>query len=221
MAKRELLPATLWHRAASESARFAEEAGLGDKAVAGMSALLALVAFFYFWFGNLWIGLAAATLSLFAERVAGEMRPGNAAPELLDRILKSFAFLLVPLWSLGWAHGLAAFGAPLEPVYATMVVAAIAIAHGVGRAIAAAFEARFGFALRDWSPLDRAFGNFAAGRTSDLAILFVSLVAGRPSSGIELVALWTILSATFDVLRLAQAEMRAWAGSPPKKHGDV
>jgi hypothetical protein len=47
-----------------------------------------------------------------------------------------------------------------------------------------------------------------------MVILVVCLAFGRPDLGIELVALWTLLSLIFHAVRLAQANSRFYRGRP-------
>ena len=47
-------------------------------------------------------------------------------------------------WWWAWAHGLAAYGRPLEPVYATMVLWAIIGGYVAQRVIEGVFLRRFG-----------------------------------------------------------------------------
>jgi len=47
-----------------------------------------------------------------------------------------------------------------------------------------------------------------------MVILVTSLLVGRPDLGIELVALWTLLSLIFHAVRLAQANARRDRGRP-------
>ena len=49
-----------------------------------------------------------------------------------------------PFWWWAWAHGLAAYGRPLEPVYATMVLWAIVGGYVAQRVIEGIFMRRFG-----------------------------------------------------------------------------
>jgi hypothetical protein len=63
-----------------------------------------------------------------------------------------------------------------------------------------------------WRPFDSRFRLITARRNPNMAILFVSLLAGRPDIGIEMVALWTILSLIVHAVRLAQANARAERG---------
>jgi hypothetical protein len=49
-----------------------------------------------------------------------------------------------------------------------------------------------------------------------MVILVAALLFGRPDVGLELVALWTILSLIFHAVRMAQAKSRAEQGLPIK-----
>jgi phosphatidylglycerophosphate synthase len=119
-----------------------------------------------------------------------------------------------PFWWWAWAHGLEAYGRPLEPVYETMLLAAIVIGYVAQRVIEGIFIARFGMHIHVWRPVDSRFRLITARRNPNMVILVLALLARRPDSGLELVGLWTILSLIFHVVRLAQAEMRSWRGEP-------
>lgn len=197
-------------------AKKAQEAGLGADALTAMGALLCAAAFFYFWFASYWIGTAAAAIFILADAVARELGPPAARSASRRRFERMVDLVHPPLWWWAWAHGLMRFGTPLEPVYETMLLAAIVIGYGALLATGAAFQRRFTFAMLDWRPVDSRFAVAGADRDTCLAILFAALLFGRPDVGLELVALWTIVSAIFAMIRLAQAEMQAWRGILPK-----
>jgi hypothetical protein len=47
-----------------------------------------------------------------------------------------------------------------------------------------------------------------------MVLLVGALLFGLPDVGLELVALWTIMSLIFHAVRLAQAKASAWRGEP-------
>ncbi|HEX2802389.1 MAG TPA: CDP-alcohol phosphatidyltransferase family protein, partial [Sphingomicrobium sp.] len=49
----------LWRKPAFYLTRWAAEAGVTPNAITGVGAVLCLLAFFYFWFGNYWLGILA------------------------------------------------------------------------------------------------------------------------------------------------------------------
>jgi phosphatidylglycerophosphate synthase len=110
-----------------------------------------------------------------------------------------------PFWWWAWAHGLAAYGRALEPVYGTMVLTAIVLGYVAQRLIEGIFMRRFGMHIHVWKPVDSQFRLITARRNPNMVILVGALLFGRPDVGLELVALWTIVSLIFHAVRLAQA----------------
>ena len=94
-----------------------------------------------------------------------------------------------PFWWWAWEHGLAAYGRPLEPVYATMVLWAIVGGYVAQRMIEGLFIKRFdGMEIHVWRPLDSKFRLITARRNPNMVILVAALLFGRPDVGLELVA---------------------------------
>ena len=119
-----------------------------------------------------------------------------------------------PFWWWAWAHGLAAYGRPLEPVYATMVLWAIVGGYVAQRLIEGLFMRRFGgMHIHVWRPIDSQFRLITARRNPNMVILVAALLFGRPDIGLELVAWWTIVSLIFHAVRLAQASEQAARGT--------
>jgi hypothetical protein len=56
-----------------------------------------------------------------------------------------------------------------------------------------------------WRPIDSKFRLITARRNPNMVILVAALLFGRPDVGLELIALWTIVSLIFHAVRLAQA----------------
>jgi len=63
-----------------------------------------------------------------------------------------------------------------------------------------------------WQRIDSRFRLITARRNPNMVILFFALLVGRPDSGIELVALWTLISLVFHAVRLTQAEAAHYRG---------
>ena len=64
-----------------------------------------------------------------------------------------------PFWWWAWLHGLAAYGRPLAPVYATMVLWAIIGGYVAQRIIEGVFIRRFGgIHIHVWRPIDSSSG---------------------------------------------------------------
>jgi hypothetical protein len=113
------------------------------------------------------------------------------------------------LWWWAWERGLAAYGWPLEPVYATMVLWVVVGGTIAIRVIEALALHRFnGMEIHAWRPLDSRFRLISASRNTNLMILAAALLFRRPDSGLVLVAWWTLVSLIFHAVRLAQLTER-------------
>jgi hypothetical protein len=183
-------------------AGWAEAAGVRPVAVVAAQSLLSLLVFVCFWRGWYWIGLLVAVLVMLLA-AAGFMAEGNA-----KRARGAAGTFLPLLWWWGWAHGLAAYGRPLHPVYALMVLWVV-----IGGAVAIwAVETlsahRFGIELHAWRPFDTRFRSVSAAPNTNLVILAGALLLRRPDSGLVVVAWWTLISLIVHAVRLAQMTER-------------
>src|SRR5205814_4321962 len=88
-----------------------------------------------------------------------------------------------PFWYWAWLHGLAAYGRPIEPLYATMVLWAIIAGYVAQRLIEGLFIKRFGgMHIHVWRPIDSQFRLITARRNPNMVILVAALLfAGRTS----------------------------------------
>jgi phosphatidylglycerophosphate synthase len=205
----------LWRKPAFHLTRWAAEMDISPNAVTGIGAVLCLLAFFYFWFGNYWLGVIAGFIFMVLDTVDGKLARCTGASSKWGNVLDHGIDLIhPPFWYWAWAHGLAAYGRPLEPVYEAMLLAAIVIGYIAQRVIEGIFIARFKMHIHVWRPVDSKFRLITARRNPNMVILVVALLFGRPDTGLELVGAWTILSLIFHLVRLAQAEMRSWRGQP-------
>jgi phosphatidylglycerophosphate synthase len=119
-----------------------------------------------------------------------------------------------PFWWWAWLVGLGAAGHQLEEVYKAGLLAVIVGTYVLGRVIEGWFKWRFGMHIHVWRRIDSQFRLVTARRNPNMVILVGALLAGRPDVGIELVALWSLISLIFHAVRLAQAEGVAARGRP-------
>ena len=205
----------LWRRPAFYLTKWAAEAGLAPNTITAIGALLCVLAFVLFWNGAYWLGIVAAFAFMVLDTVDGKLArcTGTSSKwgELFDH---GIDLVHPPFWWWAWAHGLAEYGTALEPVYETMLLAAIIGGYIVQRVIEGIFIGRFGMHIHVWRPVDSKFRLVTARRNPNMVILVFALAFGRPDIGLELVALWTVLSLIFHMVRLAQAEARTYRGEP-------
>ncbi|MEO5972864.1 MAG: CDP-alcohol phosphatidyltransferase family protein [Sphingomicrobium sp.] len=199
----------LWRRPAFPLTRWAAHAGIDPNTVTAAGALLCLLAFILFWNGQYWAGIAAGFAFMVLDTVDGKLARCTGTSSPLGNFLDHGIDLVhPPFWWWAWAHGLALYGRPLEPVYATMLLIAIVGGYIAQRGVEGVFIRRFGMHIHVWQRIDSQFRLVTARRNPNMAILVVAMLFGRPDVGFELIALWTLLSLIFHAVRLAQANAR-------------
>ena len=209
----DVLTLYLWRRPAFHLTRWAARAGLSPNAVTAVGAALCLLAFWLFWTGDYWAGVAAGFGFMVLDTVDGKLARCTGASSKWGEILDHGVDLVhPPFWWWAWGHGLALYGRPLEPVYYTMVLGAIVGGYIAQRLIEGEFLRRYAMHIHVWRPIDSKFRLITARRNPNMVILVAALLAGRPDRGLEAVGLWTLVSLIFHAVRLAQANARADRG---------
>ena len=210
----DVLTLYLWRKPAFYLTRWAAQAGLSPNFVTAIGAILCVLAFVFFWRGEYWWGVLSGFIFMVLDTVDGKLARCTGASSKWGNVFDHGIDLIhPPFWWWAWAHGLAAYGRPLEPVYATMVLWAIIGGYVAQRAIEGVFMRRFGrMHIHVWRPIDSKFRLITARRNPNMVILVAALLVGRPDSGLVLVAWWTIVSLIFHAVRFAQASERAARG---------
>lgn len=206
----------LWRKPAFHLTRWAAEAGMTPNMVTAIGALFCALAFWLFWEGHYWPGVASGFVFMVLDTVDGKLARCTGTSSKWGNIFDHGIDLIhPPFWWWAWIHGLEAYGEPFEPVYANMLLWAIIGGYVAQRLIEGIFMRRHGgMHIHVWQRIDSRFRLITARRNPNMVILVAALALGRPDVGIELVALWTILSLIFHAVRLAQATVRAEQGKP-------
>lgn len=202
----DVLTLYLWRRPAFYLTRWAARAGLSPNMVTAVGFLLCVLAFYLFWQGQYWPGVAAGFAFMVLDTVDGKLARCTGASSKWGNIFDHGVDLIhPPFWWWAWAQGLAAYGTRLEPVYETMLLWIVIGGYVVQRAIEGLFMRRFGMHIHVWRRIDSQFRLVTARRNPNMILLVGALALGRPDVGLELLALWTIVSIIFHAVRLAQA----------------
>jgi len=214
----DILTLYLWRRAAFYLTRWAAQAGLTPNMVTAVGAALCVAAFFLFYNGWYWPGVLAGFGFMVLDTVDGKLARCTGQSSKWGNIFDHGVDLVhPPFWWWAWAEGLGAYdGAKLEfeRVYELMIVGAIVFGYVAQRIIEGIFMRRFGMHIHVWRRIDSQFRLITARRNPNMVILVACLALGRPDLGIEMVALWTLLSFIFHAVRLAQANARRERGRP-------
>jgi len=206
----------LWRRPAFYLTRWAARAGMTPNMVTAIGAALCVAAFFLFYQGWYWTGIAAGFTFMVLDTVDGKLARCTGQSSKWGNLFDHGVDLIhPPFWWWAWAEGLQAYGRPLDDrVYEVMIVGAIVLGYVAQRVVEGIFVRRYGMHIHVWQKVDSQFRLVTARRNPNMVILVAALLFGRPDLGIELVALWTILSLIFHAVRLAQANARRDRGQP-------
>ena len=204
----------LWRKPAFYLTRWAARAGLSPNFITLIGAILCLLAFYLFWQGQYWLGILSGFIFMVLDTVDGKLARCTGASSKWGNVFDHGIDLVhPPFWWWAWLHGLTAYGRPLEPVYATMVLWVIIGGYVAQRAIEGLSIQRFdGMEIHVWRPLDSKFRLITARRNPNMVILSVALLFQRPDTGLVLVAWWTLISLIFHAVRLAQMTERQARG---------
>jgi phosphatidylglycerophosphate synthase len=209
----DILTLYLWRRPAFWLTRWAAQAGMSPNQVTLIGFLFCVAAFYFFWVGDYWWGVATGFVFMVLDTVDGKLARCTGQSSKWGDIFDHGTDLIhPPFWWWAWLHGLGAAGHQLEEVYKVGLLAVIVGTYVLGRVIEGWFKYRFGMHIHVWQQIDSKFRLVTARRNPNMVILVGALAIGRPDIGIELVALWSALSLIFHAVRLAQAEGHAARG---------
>jgi phosphatidylglycerophosphate synthase len=217
----DLLTKYLWPEWALVLTRLAARLGITPNAVTAIGALLCVVTTILFWRGDYWIGMATALGFMVLDTVDGKLARCTITSSKWGNIFDHGIDLIhPPFWWYAWGVGLSAYGRPLDPSAFAIVMAVIVLGYVVQRVIEGAFMRLYGMHIHVWRKVDSDFRLITARRNPNMVILLVSLLLGRPDLGLIAVAVWTMISCLFHLVRLVQAvrvragggEIRSWLG---------
>jgi phosphatidylglycerophosphate synthase len=211
----DLLTKYLWPELAFHLTRLAARIGMTPNMVTAIGAAFCVAAFFAFWVGQYWLGMALGFVFMVLDTVDGKLarctvtssRIGDIADHGLDLVHP-------PFWWWAWLAGLDDYGTPMAMGQMELVLAVIVGGYVVGRLIEGAFLGAWGMHIHVWQRVDSWFRLITARRNPNMVILFASMLVGRPDLGIIGVAIWTVASIVFHLVRLAQAGLASAAGRP-------
>lgn len=204
----DLLTKYLWPELAFYLTRAAAALRLTPNMVTAVGAVCCVLAFFAFLDGRYWLGLAVGFVFMVLDTVDGKLARCTITSSSIGNIFDHGIDLVhPPFWWWAWAQGLASYGRPLPPGVEGPVLGAIIGGYIVGRAIEGVFMRRFGMHIHVWRPIDSRFRLVTARRNPNVLILVGALLFGRPDVGLVLLAVWTVVSLLFHLLRWLQAEV--------------
>jgi phosphatidylglycerophosphate synthase len=212
----DILTLYLWRRLAFHLTRWAAMAGISPNLVTTVGAAFCVAAFFLFWHGDYWAGVAAGFSFMVLDTVDGKLARCTGTSSRWGHVFDHGVDLIhPPFWWVAWGVGLDDYGTPLPAGMLASVLTVILVGYIVQRGIEGVFMRRFGgIHIHVWRPVDSWFRLITARRNPNMVILVAALLFRRPDIGLILVAGWTALSLVFHAVRLAQALIEAARGRP-------
>jgi phosphatidylglycerophosphate synthase len=212
----DLVTKWVWPVPARWGVRLCVRLGLRPNHVTALSWLLAVAAGWLFWQGAFAWGLVLGWLMTYLDTVDGKLArvtvTSSKFGHLLDHILD---LIHPPLWYLAWGLGLASYHPLLLPLGLGLTLWLIVAGYLAGRLVEGAFQLWLGqFGIFSWRKIDSYSRLVTARRNPCLVLLTLGSWLGRPDLGLEAVALWTALSSSFLVLRLAMAASERLSSGP-------
>jgi len=196
----------LWPRPAFHTTRLIAPFGITPNIVTTLSALMVVLAFFLFMRGDYGWGLAAAWMMTFLDTVDGKLARVTLTSSAWGNIFDHGIDLIhPPFWYWAWGAGLALAGTALSANTLFWLFAVIIGGYVLQRALEGLAIAAFGIEIHIWRPIDTHFRQITARRNPNLAILTLSVIAGRPDFGLYAVAVWTALCLSLHGFQFMQA----------------
>ena len=200
----DLVTKWVWPTPARWVTRLCVRLGLLPNHVTALSWVLAILAGVLFYQGALVAGLLSGWLMTFLDTVDGKLARVTVTSSPLGNYFDHILDLLhPPFWYLAWGLGLAAYTPALLNVDLNTTIVLIFVGYIAGRVVEGLFSGIAKFGVYSWRPVDSFNRLITARRNPCLILLSVSLLPGRPDLGLEAVALWTLASSLFLVVRLA------------------
>ena len=200
----------IWPVPAFHVTRACAALNIRPNAVTTAGLLLMLLATALFWNGWLLLGTLPAWGMTFLDTVDGKLaRCTMTSSRWGDRYDHGVDLLHPPLWYYAWWVGIGTD----EPI-TWLALWVILGGYVVGRLMELTFKVLYGIQTHIWRPLDYWFRAITARRNPNLAILTVAALLGLPETGFLIVAVWTVLSLSFHLVRIVQAGVVKSTGRP-------
>ena len=196
----------VWPRPAFYVTRAIAATFITPNMVTAVSAVMVVLAFWWFWQGQYGLGIMAAWAMTFLDTVDGKLaRTTLTASKWGDIFDHGIDLIHPPFWYYAWGVGLAAAGFGWSTEFFWAVFAAIMGGYVVQRIMEGIAIKWLGIEIHIWRPIDTFFRSITARRNPNLVIMMVGAMIGRPDWGLLAVAVWTIVCLVLHGVQLVQA----------------
>jgi phosphatidylglycerophosphate synthase len=202
----DIVTKRLWPVPAFYATRAIAKTPITPNHVTILAAVLVFVAFFLFLHGYFALGLVAARLMTFLDTDDGKLARTTLTSSKLGYVLDHGIDLVhPPFWYTAWALGLSPAGFQWSAGYLGWVLGIIFGGYLLQRLMEGVALKWLGMEIHIWRPIDTRFREITARRNTNLIILTVSVIFGRPDIGLLGVAAWISICLLLHGVQLAQA----------------
>ena len=196
----------VWPRPAYYVTRAIAPTFITPNMVTTVSAVMVVLAYYWFSQGEYGLGIIAAWMMTFLDTVDGKLaRTTLTASKWGDIFDHGIDLIHPPFWYYAWGLGLAASGFMWSDQFFWTVFAVIMGGYVVQRIMEGIAIKWLGLEIHIWRPIDTFFRKITARRNPNLAIMTISAVIGRPDWGLLGVAAWTLICLVLHGVQLVQA----------------
>ena len=192
--------------------RMAAKWGVKPNTVTAVSLLLVFAVLYLFATDQLALGLCAGFLMSFLDTVDGKLARvtqtssvfGNHFDHIIDMVHP-------PLWWIAWWWGV---DSTLDFSWWNSVALVVFFGYIALRLQEWNFRLTFGVRIHTWKRFDSRFRLIASRRNTNLVLLTVGTIGGRPDLGLAAVAIWTVACLGIHGVRWMQAWRESRRGGP-------
>ena len=190
--------------------------GLRPNHVTVAGLLLVVMAGLFFargWFG--W-GLLAGWVMTFLDTVDGKLARVTVTSSRFGHYFDHIIDLVhPPIWYILWGLGLGVSQLNIIGISLSATLWLISVGYIVGRLVEGVFLAWLGkFGIFCWRPVDSYLRLITARRNPCMLLLTAGALLGYPDWGLAAVAVWTVLTSGFLLVRLVMAINRHMSDGP-------
>lgn len=190
--------------------------GLRPNHVTVAGLLLVVLAGLFFargWYG--W-GLLAGWVMTFLDTVDGKLARVTVTSSRFGHYFDHIIDLVhPPIWYILWGLGLGVSQLDIIGISLSAILWLISVGYLVGRLAEGVFLAWLGkFGIFCWRPVDSYFRLITARRNPCMLLLTTGVLLGHPDWGLAAVAVWTVLTSGFLLVRLVMAIYSHMADGP-------
>ena len=206
----------VWPWPARHVTRWCAMAGIRPNMITFVSLLLVILTFWLFWTDQFGLGIVTAWAMCFLDTVDGKLARVTLTSTRFGEIFDHGIDLIhPPFWYWAWFVGLSTVAvSPETQQWLEPALWVVLVGYVLGRIEEAIFLSNFKMQIHIWRPVDHWFRTVTARRNPNLAILMVATILGFPAEGLIGVAVWTVFSLAFHLVRLLQAFAMRARGEP-------